>query len=739
VGWFTANVRRVDKKTPADAAVAFGDEALGRAVLLEEDGADYQSVRAHLRAAGINVVAFDKAVRSRRDARKKEAERRRAARAEIDLQRDIEARRAVAQLQQRAPEHPETEAAEFLRLVLDRLEEHDEAGRSAAVFADDFLDAAIAVGPGSPDYQRVLVRLGEMGVKLSPFKDAVKGRRAKQRAERHAEEQAAHPRADRPTIIITEEEDKVNAQAVSALAGLGDLYQRGHQIVTVVESQDLVPGAPAPVRRLTIRALDPAVLRERFTTAAAWRVWRRDSETGDAQLVPAHPPEWSVRAVHGYGQWRGWRSLITISECPILRPDGSILMAQGWDPATGILLMPSDDFPEVPNMPTPQDVLAARDLLLDVVRDFPFESGPRGHHVAAWLAGVLTAVGRYAFSGPAPLFCVDGNAPGTGKSLLAEISALIIAGRPMCPMTYVDDEIELDKRILSIAIAGDQLVLIDNIDRPLGDATIDAALTATEWGGRMLGVSIRPKAPLVATWWATGNNIQLKATIARRVLMIRLDTREERPAERQGLRDLRAYVRENRPALVMAALTLLRAWEATGRDLAELDVRAPLTVGSYEQWGSLVQGAVMFCGLPDPSDALGSRDEAIHDQDAVGLAELLSGWDEAVRKIGGDVGGCTVADVLTKLQDNDEKRRSHDPPPLLWPHLREALGEVCTGVPVGRLPNVRQVGYAFRRLKKRVIGGRRLAGRKSNGKFVWAVEATVPVRAAEPVLEVTPT
>ncbi len=85
-------------------------------------------------------------------------------------------------------------------------------------------------------------------------------------------------------------------------------------------------------------------------------------------------------------------------DCPVLRPDGSILVDPGYDPET-CLLVPIA-CPVVPDRPSKDDAVRARDVFLDVVSDFPFE---QEMHKSAWLAGLADAAGtlRVLRSGPA--------------------------------------------------------------------------------------------------------------------------------------------------------------------------------------------------------------------------------------------------------------------------------------------------------------------------------------------------
>src|SRR5262249_37745142 len=148
-------------------------------------------------------------------------------------------------------------------------------------------------------------------------------------------------------------------------------------------------------------------------------------------------------------------------------------------------------------------------------------------------------------------------------------------------------------------ISGDPMVLIDNVVGELGSASLDAALTSTTWSGRVLGKSEMTIAdtPLLAIWWATGNNVLLVADTARRVMHIRLNSNEERPEERSGFHhaSLLEWVRQERPRLVRAALTVLRAYAVAGRP--DMGLRP---WGSFDGWSRLIRDALVWAGEPDP-------------------------------------------------------------------------------------------------------------------------------------------
>src|SRR5262249_50093017 len=146
--------------------------------------------------------------------------------------------------------------------------------------------------------------------------------------------------------------------------------------------------------------------------------------------------------------WPDIRLLDAIVEAPMMRLDGTILDKPGYDPATALLYLPNCKYPPIPEHPTRDDARRAAALLLALVTDFPFaamaDSEGRADggaaHRAAWLAAVLTVLVRFAIDGPVPLFVLDATTPGSGKTLLAELVALIAFGRALARTPYSEDD-----------------------------------------------------------------------------------------------------------------------------------------------------------------------------------------------------------------------------------------------------------------------------------------------------------
>lgn len=415
-----------------------------------------------------------------------------------------------------------------------------------------------------------------------------------------------------PSIAIRQPEFEVNDAAADALRDDIELYQRGNVLVRVVHSGES-PRVRRPTGAPRIERVEAATLRDRLSRAADWF-----KQNKKGSWIETSPPQSTVAAVLTRGKWP-CRVLEGVADEPVIRPDGSLLDTPGYDAATGLLLA-GHGIDKVPANPTRQEVEAAVATLRDVVRDFPFESD---EHEAAWLALLLTPFARFAIDGPCPLFLIEANVRGTGKTLLADVVAIIATGRRIAVSVFpgADRDDELRKTVTSIALTGDRLILLDNVNKTLGGSALDSMLTATTWRDRVLGRNeLTPELPLLATWVATANNAAISDDCARRTLPIRLQSDLERPEERDtfAIPDIRAHAQRERPRLAAAALTILRGFYEAGCPRTGLK-----PWGSFEAWSAIVRDAVVFAGLPDP--CITREGISTSSTEAEGLADFMHG------------------------------------------------------------------------------------------------------------------
>lgn len=514
-----------------------------------------------------------------------------------------------------------------------------------------------------------------------------------------AKKQTSTPPSDAPVIILGPDEHRVIDETVPALAKDPDLYQRGGMLVRV-ERRRLRSGG-GWYETVPIVQVPRPNLRDRITRCA--QLFRKGEHD---ETNPAHPPDWLVAGVEARGRWEGVRELAAVTRVPILRPNGSILQQPGYDPETCVLYIPTVVFPSISPDVDIDDATAAIVRLSEVVEDFRFAGD---EHRSAFLAGLLTPLARHAFEGPAPLFLFDANVRGAGKGLLADVIGCTVDGYPMPVSSYSDDPEEMRKKITSIVMAGDSVVLLDNIAGAFGNESLDRALTSTRWKDRVLKTNTQVDLPLCTVWFGTGNNVVVGADTARRIVHVRLDVLEERPEERCDFKhpDLRLWVKQQRPALLCAALTVLRAYFNAG--CPPHGLRA---FGSFEGWSSVVREALVWAGQPDPCLTRVTLMESA-DLMASVLAELVAGWSACF--------GTNAVTIHHVLQTIDAEFQHTDPA------MREAAAalrgaiEGLLNLPHGKQPSARALGNKLKGIQRRVIGGVMLDVDREAGKTRFGV------------------
>jgi hypothetical protein len=363
------------------------------------------------------------------------------------------------------------------------------------------------------------------------------------------------------------------------------------------------------------------------------------------------PPVELSRVLVAAGSWPGLPPLVGIVEAPTLRPDGTLLDRPGYDLSTGLIYAPAPGLvvPEIPTAPTAADVAdSVRVIERELLHDFPFCAPADKAH--AW-AVLLTPIVRAAIAGCVPLLLLDAPKAGTGKTLLAGVSAVIATGRKAEVMTApAHDEAEWRKKLTTILREHATIVLIDNLPDVLKSAQLAAVLTAQSWRDRVLGVSQSVTLPQRATWLATGNNIRLGGDLPRRCVRLRIDAKEARPWQRQPgafvHADLLGWVKAHRGAVLAALLTVARAWFVAG--CPEAPSKTPRALGGFEDWQRVLGGILAYAGIEGFLDNLDELYEQADDDTPQWEAFLLA-WrttfaDRAV----------SVAEVAGRL-DVDQK------------------------------------------------------------------------------------
>jgi hypothetical protein len=410
----------------------------------------------------------------------------------------------------------------------------------------------------------------------------------------------------RPEIIV--EGGQIHAMIDSVEERLGgmdlNLYHRAGNLVHIC-------GNGRGIRQIT-----PPSMVDLLTRHVAWKKWDSRNEA----YKPVDCPTLVVDAFMARPAWDCIRPLRGIITCPTLRPDGSILAAAGYDSATGLFMQnvcgASWNIPENPTLAQAQDAML---VLLDLVKDFPFYGVGDS---SVFVASLMTGLGRHLVS-TAPLFCYSAPKMGAGKSLLVQVISIIVTGLEMFSISQAKDSDEEKKCLLSILIAGNPIVCFDDCEKPIESAALCSILTQRSWAERILGQNTATRVDTASTtWFATGNNLQIRGDMSTRALICRLNPQCERPEEREFTGNLKKYVLEHRQELVTAVLTILRAYFIAGCPRQNIK-----PFGRFEEWSDLFRGALVWAGMDDPCLTRATVEDSDTKRDQ--LKDLLAAWGAA--------------------------------------------------------------------------------------------------------------
>jgi len=314
----------------------------------------------------------------------------------------------------------------------------------------------------------------------------------------------------------------------------------------------------------------------------------------------APPKTLSLQFMEARDRWR-FNVLAGLIQTPTLRKDGTLLDKPGWDKESGLYLDTNGvDFPAIKDKPTRADALKALAFLKEPFKEFPFDTMTTDNFEQACpslsvaLSGILTGLIRRTLRA-APLHLFDAPEAGSGKGLLCSVITNIVTGQNATAITLGSEENDVKKLLFTALIENHSVIVFDNLTRALGGPSLCSAMTEETLTDRILGVTKSATVPTNALFLASGNNIEVAGDMHRRVIGARIEPGEN-PEERTFERpDLIAWVKENRPALVAAGLTVLRAYQVAGFPKADIPA-----FGSFEEWSDRVRSALVWLGEADP-------------------------------------------------------------------------------------------------------------------------------------------
>ena len=436
----------------------------------------------------------------------------------------------------------------------------------------------------------------------------------------------------KPEIIVRQGHlDEIVDEAQRALS-IAPIYRRGNRLVRpIVDEVDATWGRKTKVARLAqiesfnlLGWLSRAAIWKRFDKRAK-KPMRIDPPGVIANMILAGDGEWPFPALKG------------VITTPTIRPDGSLLIEPGYDPATGLLLVSPPTLPAIPDEPTRDDAIRALRLLIRLLQEFPFideESRSVG------LSILMTPVIRGAVP-TAPMHVARAPASGTGKSYLIDVSSVIATGR-LCPVIAAGHtQDETDKRLGAALLTGQPIVAIDNVNGQLGGDLLCQAISQTAPQIRILGTSDMPTIESRASIFATGNNIIIVGDLVRRTIRAALDANRERPDERHFTTDPIDTVLVDLGRFVAAILTIVKAYIVSGSPSQGLK---PMV--GFEAWSKLVRSALVWLDQADPRET--QEMTRAEDPRRQMLRQFVFAWRDAIGF--GEENALTTAEIINRAE-----------------------------------------------------------------------------------------
>jgi Bifunctional DNA primase/polymerase, N-terminal len=398
-----------------------------------------------------------------------------------------------------------------------------------------------------------------------------------------------------------------------------------------------------------------------------------------------------------------------VVETPTLRKDYSVLSTPGYDAQSRLFFEPGMTvFPAIPERPTKADARKALDLFIGedgILCDFPFndaQNEPKGLSRSVALAMLLTSVSRRSLE-TAPMFAVDAFEAQSGKTLLASLAGIMATGRLLAARPWPTDEYQRQNTLMMALEAGDPVLLYDNLgpEAPLDSEIFDAAITSGEMKARRLGSNSgvdEMHVPTNSTIVATGNHIVVAGDMAEgRVLISRIIPDRQLWQRAFRYSDLVEHVKDLRPQLVTAALTILRAYAVSPDHVQGVKFR-------HRQWRELIAASLIWLGQPDPAlaeqrskvtDPQREMDEDVTRKWAAAFGEQ---WKTTGELLGDPALKKTIAEWRGMKSDNVTFKEA-------TPILRAMIGRRRLGFQVQQRPGDGKGQPARWRLKADASGG----------------------------------
>jgi hypothetical protein len=229
-----------------------------------------------------------------------------------------------------------------------------------------------------------------------------------------------------------------------------------------------------------------------------------------------------------------------------------------------------------------------------------------------YLAVLLTALMGPQFVGSKPALLLNGNQPELGKSVLAQIVAILRDGRPAETASYNPNDEEFEKRLGTLVRDGFTTLIIDNAKARgravmIESATLERSITDPVLSYRLLGQSVAIKAENSHQFIITANSAEVSRDLATRSVVCNLFYEGDPTKRTFRLADPEGYAMEHREALLGELIGMVERWKIAGKQPGRTFTRF-----NKRGWGNTLAGILQQSGqrdfLANQNDVAGQMD-----------------------------------------------------------------------------------------------------------------------------------
>jgi hypothetical protein len=355
-----------------------------------------------------------------------------------------------------------------------------------------------------------------------------------------------------------------------------------------------------------------------------WTTWSMTVPVGETFTTKFHsmPKDYAEDFQATEAASFGLPYLREVRDTPYFNSERKLILADGYDPASGILLNIAADLKIAPVSQNPSDAEIADAVwwLQELYVDTPFSDGETDVDLDRWwkdrdyrmtigkgsranqLAKVIQPFVSEMIAGNLVLHGVDKVMRRTGAGYVQDALGIVCFGIEPAGETLPYGEEEIEKRIVTKAMEGERHVVWDNAKegRVIASDCIASTLTSGKIKGRELGFNRTGGGAWRCVTEINGNGLTLHEDLAARCLWVLLDAHVKAPEGRRHAEigyahdPYQQWVRVNRGRFVRAILTIIQAWIARGGREMQDHKRI---IGGFEQYCRVVGGILDGCGI----------------------------------------------------------------------------------------------------------------------------------------------